>query len=88
LAPSRDDVLLGGEKILGGAIRRSEGALLYQGSLRIPQCLKDPEDDFSNRFAMMLAGRFAPRQISAKEREQAERLATLKYATAGWNAMR
>lgn len=33
-APSRDDLLCEGTKILGGAQRRSAGALLYQGSLQ------------------------------------------------------
>jgi lipoate-protein ligase A len=33
-APAGDDLLLSGQKILGGAQRRSAGALLYQGSLQ------------------------------------------------------
>lgn len=33
-APARDDLMWQGNKILGGAQRRSEGALLYQGSLQ------------------------------------------------------
>lgn len=35
-APAGDDLLLGGRKILGGAQRRSHGALLYQGSIQFP----------------------------------------------------
>ncbi len=33
-APAGDDLLMSGQKILGGAQRRSAGALLYQGSLQ------------------------------------------------------
>jgi len=33
-APAGDDLLMSGQKILGGAQRRSSGALLYQGSLQ------------------------------------------------------
>ncbi len=42
-APAGDDLLLSGRKILGGAQRRSAGALLYQGSLQgVEGILLDP----------------------------------------------
>jgi len=87
-SPSRDDVLLDGEKILGGAIRRSRGALLYQGSLRWPTALGGEAFNTSGRVARELAKEVYFRGISPEERELATQLASCKYRTIAWIGMR
>lgn len=86
-SPSRDDVMVSGSKVLGGALRRSGGALLYQGSLRLLS------EEGSHRRHMeaipaILAGELSQRILSPTEVEEAIRLADTKYATRGWNERR
>lgn len=84
-SPSRDDLILHGKKVLGGAQRRRGGALLYQGSLQDPSAERiDPRD-----FARALCGRIGsvsgiPREIVPVSAE----LAGEKYRTVAWNGRR
>jgi lipoyl(octanoyl) transferase len=83
-APVNADVLLEGRKILGGAQRRSHGALLYQGSLQFPDALAlDP-------MVLGAALNEAPR-VTSLDRELLERggrLARERYMNRDWEQRR
>lgn len=81
-SPSRDDLMMDGRKVLGGAIRRSAGSLLYQGSVR------DHADEGWDVFATALAGRFSCRELEPAEAASAARLKDSRYATHEWNLRR
>jgi len=75
------------KKIGGGAQRRSRGAVIHQGSIRLPEALRNPMADWIGGFLSKIAGRidaFGPdeREICYKE---SLRLATDRYASSGWN---
>jgi len=83
-APAKDDLLLGGRKILGGAQRRSAGALLYQGSLQgleidvlkvLPAALLDGESPIITPLSGSLI-------------EKAESLSKTRYGCPNWNRRR
>jgi len=78
-APACDDLLAEGRKILGGAQRRSAGALLYQGSIQGLSEWPSPWE---------LAGSLSPRvnavRITDAERARALFLAGERYASPGW----
>lgn len=86
-SPSRDDVMVSGSKVMGGALRRSRGALLYQGSL----CLSSG-DDFLKRMMegipRVLAAGPRERALLHKELLAAHQLAESKYASREWNERR
>ena len=79
-SPVLNDILHGGRKICGGALRRGRNGLLYQGSLH---------GDFSElSLAKSLDGSvdfFNPGKDLLRE---AELLETEKYGTEAWNQMR
>ena len=79
-SPVLNDILNGGRKICGGALRRGRDGLLYQGSLH---------GDFSElSLAKSLDGSvdfFNPGKDLLRE---AELLETEKYGTEAWNQMR
>ena len=79
-SPVLNDILNGGRKICGGALRRGRNGLLYQGSLH---------GDFSElSLAKSLDGSvdfFNPGKDLLRE---AELLETEKYGTEAWNQMR
>jgi len=76
-----------GCKIGGGAQRRTRGALIHQGSLRLPEPLRHPDAAWIDRFLDRLAERVEP--LPLEWREQASRLAdplaTERYASPEWN---
>lgn len=79
-APAGDDLLLSGEKILGGAQRRSAGALLYQGSLQRLERL--PLDCLA--MARSLSPRIDQQQIGRALKEEANLLAERRYRSKEW----
>jgi lipoate-protein ligase A len=84
VAPVSDDLLLEGRKILGGAQRRSEGALLYQGSIQGVACMSwDPQG-----LARVLCTQFSATSLSGELSEKALRLAGDRYGAVAWNEKR
>ncbi len=85
-APAADDLLLGGEKILGGAQRRSAGALLYQGSLQgmgVFSILPDPMV-----LALSLSSTVAGWNLIPSLKQEALNLAESRYCRPEWNGRR
>lgn len=79
-SPALNDILQGGRKICGGALRRGRNGMLYQGSLH-------------GKFSVESLGRsLSPSvEIFAPDEEILQsqaRLAREKYATDAWNQMR
>jgi lipoyl(octanoyl) transferase len=87
-APVDDDLLDpdNGRKIVGGAQRRTRGAVLHQGSLRVPTAWRDPRAPWLDRFHEILAETIVP--MSPKMRDDLlERAAILsrdRYETISW----
>lgn len=76
-----------GRKLGGGAQRRSRGAVLHQGSLRLPSGLRDPRAPWVERFCGEIGRErrdLAPDEIDALLGEGA-RLERERYATEPWN---
>lgn len=87
-APVDDDLLdpSDGRKIVGGAQRRSRGAVLHQGSLRVPAGWRDPRAPWLDRVHEILAETIVP-MSSTLRRDLAERAAILardRYETISW----
>ena len=85
-APAIDDLLMAGEKILGGAQRRSTGALLYQGSLQGMNgffTLSDPKD-----LASALGSHVVGRALQPILKQKAVKLAECRYRRPEWNGRR
>ena len=84
--PVKDDLLINGHKILGGAIRRFGTRVLYQGSLQCPQARTNP----AFRRAVMQGAQnmlqvcFETRPISAETLERVRQLAGAQYQTGNW----
>jgi len=83
-SPSPDDLLTLDRKILGGAQRRSAGALLYQGSLQgIEFSTLNPDS-----MARALGRVVYPTPLKNENTSQAEEVATHRYRTPEWTARR
>ena len=85
-APAADDLLMEGKKILGGAQRRSGGALLYQGSF---QGVGHP-DSLLNRGGLpqSLGGIVSNVGVGSSLWSEAADLAKVRYASMEWNERR
>ena len=80
-SPSLADVIsCDGQKLCGGAIRKTRWGMLYQGSLR----MNGVEGDFFGRLADLLFGCREEWVPDGKIFEAAEQLAVEKYGTLGW----
>lgn len=78
-SPAPDDLLDGDRKILGGAQRRSAGALLYQGSLLLPGVVFDPIG-----MADCLAPLRVIKTLEPSVRETALSLSERRYSHPDW----
>jgi lipoate-protein ligase A len=83
-APSRDDLLLDGAKVLGGAIRRSAGSLLYQGSLRLGSRREFDPVLLAECLGEVILGRV----LLDEEIHPAGQLSRERYCSAAWNERR
>ena len=78
---------LDGQKIAGGAQRRTRGAVLHQGSIRLPELHRAPRSRWVQVFFEQLAETNAPLETEESEALlfQADRLVSERYGTFGWN---
>ena len=81
-APALHDIIAGGIKICGGALRRGRHGLLYQGSLHIDEA--NVAATIANAFSSVVAPLLQTRLLE----EKASELEKEKYGTDAWNAMR
>ena len=81
-----------GSKVLGGALRKSGGRVLYQGSLQAEALVPGVEGLTSAVLAglgkLWDPGGFRPLRLSEGEVEKARSLSDVKYATRQWNQRR
>ncbi len=89
-APVRWDILdpASREKIAGGAQRRSRGAVIHQGSIRIPAELRSPGVAWIDQFLTILAEKVT--LLSGEEIDllgkSARTLEFRKYGNSDWNS--
>jgi lipoate-protein ligase A len=81
-APAADDLLMEGRKILGGAQRRSGGALLYQGSLQGMDHLGLLSHLTS--LSQSLSDLVTIAEVAPALMMEAEQLAQVRYASSEW----
>jgi lipoyl(octanoyl) transferase len=76
-----------GVKIGGGAQRRSRGAVIHQGSVRLPEALRDPGAEWIGDFLKGLARSRAPLDAVVRESVTADALdrESGRYGSAAWN---
>ncbi|WP_458401476.1 lipoate--protein ligase family protein [Candidatus Avelusimicrobium sp.] len=85
--PVENDLLSGGRKILGGAIRRFGEAVLYQGSLQCPHARSNVlfRRAVAQGAARFLQEPFAVFPAQESFLAQARKLAKTQYETLAWN---
>jgi lipoate-protein ligase A len=85
-APANNDLLIQGRKVLGGALRRSGGGLLYQGSLKFSDIPGwDPARISPMAWAEAFGDCLEAKQLDAPILSEAEELVRTRYGTIGWN---
>ncbi len=79
---------ISGRKLAGGAQRRSRGAVLHQGSVRLPAGLRAPDAPWVPGFLLRLAESVPPLDGSLRDRLLVESrdLVATRYGHAAWNA--
>ncbi len=89
-APARNDLLMEGRKILGGAQRRSAGSLLYQGSLQGMESAgeKSKRSLLEKALPRALSSSLFHYALGTNLRNEAIRLAESKYSSPAWNERR
>jgi lipoate-protein ligase A len=76
-----------GIKLGGGAQRRSKGAVIHQGSIRLPSELRNPDASWLDRFLERLAESTEPLASGARKELilEADRLKRARYDEPAWN---
>ncbi len=76
-----------GRKIGGGAQRRSRGAVIHQGSLRLPNSLRSPKAEWITEMLgeLAVAPEEMPEPMQEKLMQEAERLVRERYGREEWN---
>lgn len=84
--PVQDDLISGGRKILGGAIRRFGSVVLYQGSLQCAGARENPafRRAVARGAAQMLGTDFQTAAADADLLSAARESARAQYASAAW----
>ena len=80
-SPVAFDIIAGASKICGGALRRSKAGILYQGSLHLPGAVP-------LELANSLAAEVSRFEKAAALQASIDKLASGKYETPAWLAMR
>jgi len=77
-------------KVGGGAQRRSRGGVIHQGSIRLPEALRDPAADWIDDFTGRLAESRSPASPDRRRdwEKAAESLESDRYARESWNRPR
>ena len=78
--PVRNDVLVDGRKVAGGAQRRMAQGLLHQGSIQLPP----GSGEFGAALGEALAEKVVLGQFTAEEMAEAEKIAKEKYGSEEW----
>ncbi len=75
-------------KIGGGAQRRSHGAVIHQGSIRLPEPLRDPQAPWINKFLVRIAEVCQALDESTREKaiEESRALEENRYGNPLWNS--
>jgi len=86
----RFDLVATGQKLSGAAQRRSREGMLHQGSILLPDPLRngDLRRGFARAFALHLELATEPGELTAGELARAVGLEHERYATGAWNRMR
>jgi len=84
--PVQDDLMVNGQKILGGAIRRFGSRILYQGSLQCPDARTNPlfRRAVMQGVASFLETDFKTVAISTELLQKARELAVSQYQDSAW----
>jgi lipoyl(octanoyl) transferase len=85
-APVHDDLLINEAKVLGGALRRSGGGVLYQGSLQIKEVPGwNPVGSAASFLADALSENHNLVKMSSSLLKEAKELVSARYGTVLWN---
>lgn len=85
-APVHDDLLINEAKVLGGALRRSGGGVLYQGSLQIKEVPGwNPVGSAASFLADALSENHNLVKMSSSLLKEAKELVSARYGTELWN---